>query len=326
MPSLHVHLHTPPQNPAHWQDFQASLPASVHLTTGPALPAEPRYHILIAGRPSEAQLTASPNLRAVIIPWAGVPESTRHLLMKYPHIALHNLHHNAAPTAESALALLLAAAKFIVPFDQALRTGDWRPRYNPTPAILLAGKTALVLGYGAIGQRVGHYCHALGMRVLAVRRQPQAVDDFAEVYALSALPDLLPQSDVVVVTLPLTDATRGLLGEPELQALPAGSVLVNVGRGPVVDEAALYQALKDGPLAAAGLDVWYRYPKEETDRRNTRPSDYPFHELENVVLSPHRGGSVRESERLRLQALAEMLTAAANNQPMPNRVDITQGY
>ena len=326
MPSLHVHLHTPPENPTHLQDFQASLPASVHLTLGPDLPSAPRYHILIAGRPSEAQLTASPNLQAVIVPWAGVPESTRHLLMKYPHIALHNLHHNAAPTAESALALLLAAAKFTVPFDQALRRGDWRPRYNPTPAILLEGKTALVLGYGAIGQRVGRYCHALGMRVLAVRRHPQAVDDLAEVHTLSTLPHLLPQSDVLVVTLPLTDATRGLLGEVELQALPAGSVLVNVGRGPVVDEAALYRALKDGPLAAAGLDVWYRYPKDESARRNTWPSDYPFHELENVVLSPHRGGSVRESERLRLQALTEMLAAAANGHPMPNRVDMRHGY
>ncbi|GAB4530152.1 MAG: hypothetical protein Fur0018_17220 [Anaerolineales bacterium] len=108
--------------------------------------------------------------------------------------------------------------------------------------------------------------------------------------------------------------------------MPQSSVLVNVGRGPIVDEGALYHALRYGPLAAAGLDVWYRYPEDPAQRTHTLPSNFPFHELDNVVLSPHRGGAVRESETLRLQALTEMLIRAARGDEMPNRVDMTAGY
>lgn len=324
--SLHVHVHRPPREAELLRTFREWLSPQVHLTLGPEMPAAPAYHILVAGRPTRAQLEASANLRAVIVPWAGIPEETLALLREFPGIQLHNLHHNAAPTAETALALLLAAAKHIVPFDKALRTGDWTPRYTPTPAILLEGKTVLVLGYGAIGRRVGRYCHALGMRVLAVRSHPLPVDDFAEMYTLADLPALLPQAHVVVVTLPLTDVTRGLLNETALQSLPQDSILVNVGRGPVVDEDALYRALCEGPLAAAGLDVWYRYPENRASRTCTYPSTKPIYELENVVLSPHRGGSVRESEHLRLRALAEMLNAAVRGEAMPNRVNIQHGY
>jgi phosphoglycerate dehydrogenase-like enzyme len=103
-------------------------------------------------------------------------------------------------------------------------------------------------------------------------------------------------------------------------------VLVNVGRGPIVDEAALYAALRDGTLYAAGLDVWYNYPADEAARAHTPPSDYPFHELDNVVMSPHRAGSSVETEALRMVHLARLLNAAARGEPMPNRVDLEAGY
>ena len=128
------------------------------------------HDILIGGRPTRDQLLACPNLRAVIVPWAGVPDSTQALLREFPHIAVHNLHHNAAATAEMAIALLMAAAKFIVPIDQKLRVNDWSPRYAPSRSIELAGKTALIVGYGQIGQRVGRVCRAMDMTVIATRR------------------------------------------------------------------------------------------------------------------------------------------------------------
>lgn len=220
MADLYVHLHLPPDEPTLLASFRAALPANVHLTLGPESQPDARCQILIMGGPTEANFAACPHLRAVIVPWAGVPEKTLALLSRYPHIALHNLHHNAAPTAENALALLLAAAKFIVPFDRALRSGDWTPRYVPTPALILEGKTALVLGYGEIGRRVGRYCHALGMRVLALRRSGLPADDFAEVHTLESLPHLLPQADALIITLPLTAVTRGLLDEAALNPCP----------------------------------------------------------------------------------------------------------
>lgn len=309
--------------------LQAQLDERVRLTQGD-LPAD--THILIGGRPTREQLLACPQLRAVIVPWAGVPDTTQALLRDLPHIAVHNLHHNAAATAEYAVALLMAAAKFIVPVDRQLRSNDWSPRYAPSRSIGLAGKTALIVGYGQIGQRVGRVCAALGMTVIATRRNPtaslrgEAEAISAEVYATSDLSKLLPRAHVIVITAPLTPETKDLIGERELAWLPRGAILVNVGRGLIVNEAALFSALKTGQLAAAGLDVWYQYPKDEASRSNTPPSAYPFHELANVVLSPHRGGDEVGIDTQRMAELAELLNRAARGEALFNRVDIGAGY
>lgn len=311
-------------------ELQAQLDPEVVLSAGPELPAPADFDLLIAGRPSREQLEASPNLRTLIIPFAGLSGSTRALLADFPHISVHNLHHNTTQTAEIAVALLLAAARRIIPADRQMRQGDWTIRYEPPPVLILEGKTVLILGYGAIGRHVGRVCQALGMRVLAVRRTParQTLDPLTEVHPGEHLPQLLPQADVLMITLPLTDQTRGLIGPKELASLPQGAVLVNVGRGAVVDDEALYRALENGHLMAAGLDVWYQYPEEGTARTETLPSRFPFHQLDNVVLSPHRGGAYGSeyTEQARMAHLARLLNAAARGEPIPNRVDLQAGY
>jgi len=317
-------------NADHVDELRARVDAGVRVLD-PDDPADPaRDDVLVAGRPSQAELAARPRLRALVIPWTGLPPETRALARARPGLAVYNLHHNAIPVSEMALALLLGASQRLVPMDRRLRAGDWRPRYAPNPAILLHGRTALVLGYGAIGRRVARLCRALGMAVLATRRsQAEPEDDgVATIHPPSALPELLPRSHAVVVCLPLTDETRGLLGAEELGALPARAVLVNVGRGEVVEEGALYRALTEGPLGAAGLDVWYRYPQDEAARAGTYPSRFPFHELDHVVLSPHRAGGVHtpETERLRVEELAALFNALARGQNPPNRVDVGRGY
>ena len=304
--------------------LRTNLADSVQLTSGSDIPDD--TNIIIGGRPTREQLAACPDLRAIIVPWAGMPENTRELLRDFPQVTLHNLHHNAAATAEMALALLFAAAKFIVPLDQKLRANDWSPRYAPSRSIGLEGKTALIIGYGQIGQRVGRVCHALGMTVIATRRNRIEQDDVAEVHPTSDLPQLLPHAQMLIVTAPLTPETKGLIGERELAALPRGAILVNVGRGAIVDEGALYHALKNGQLAAAGIDVWYNYPKDEASQANTPPSQYPFGELDNVVLSPHRGGDDKDIDVARMRDLAELLNAAARGDKMRNRVDVEAGY
>lgn len=315
-------------DPAALAHLRANLDAEVHLTLGPDLPAPADYHILVAGRPQREHLTASPNLCALIIPWAGLPETTGQLMRDFPHIAVHNLHYNAVPVAEMVVSLMLAAAKSVVPMDRALRAHDWTPRYRSNPSILLEGKTALILGYGAIGQRVAHLCRAFGMKVTAIRRSVATppLDTSDEIYPPDALHNLLPQADVLIICLPHTPETAGLIGEKELNLLPSSAVLVNVGRGPIVDEAALYHALREGTLHAAGLDVWYNYPADEAARSHTPPSAYPFHELDNVVMSPHRAGHFDEREMLRMTHLAALLNAAVRGEAMPNRVDLQAGY
>lgn len=301
------------------------LEPDVHIVLGPDLPDPADYRVLVAGRPGREHVTASPNLELLVIPWAGLPEQTRGLMLDFPALAVHNLHHNAAPVAEMVITLMLAAARALVPVDRALRAHDWRPRYAPTPALLMEGKTALILGYGAIGQRVARVCRALGMDVLATRRRP-APDAFAVVYPPEALPELLPRADALLICLPHTPATDGLIGAAELARLPAHAVLVNVGRGAIVDQSALYRALSGGTIHAAGLDVWYNYPADEASRSHTPPADYPFHMLDNVVMSPHRAGSSDRTDRLRMDHLAQLLNAVARGEPVPNRVDVQVGY
>jgi len=307
--------------------LRAKLHPDITLSTGSNLPVPAEYDILVAGRPAREHITASPNLHTLIIPWSGVPESTRQLMLEFPQIAVHNLHHNAQPVAELALALLLAAAKFLIPMDRALRSHDWTPRYEPSPALLLAGRKTLILGYGAIGQRVARLCLALGMEVVALRRRSGAgAGGEIPLATLESLHDLLPQTDALLICLPHTPETRGLIGAQELALLPAHAILVNVGRGSLVDEAALYHALREGRLHAAGLDVWYNYPPDQAARTRTPPSAYPFHQLDNVVMSPHRGGLCRETDGLRTTHLAALLNSAARGQAMPNQVDVQAGY
>ena len=349
--SVHLLRRPAPDTLAH---LRAELDAEIHLTLGPALPVPAGYEILVVGRPQREHLTASPNLRALVIPFAGLPDVTRELMRHFPHIAVHNLHYNAMPVAEMVITLMLAAAKFIIPMDRTLRNHDWTLRYRrPSPSILLEDKTAMILGYGAIGRRVAHLCRALGMKVLSIRRQapypvslghrphlkwgrtrgwtrcnvaappPDAPD---EIYPPDALHSLLPRADALLICLPHTPETTGLVGERELALLPSSAVLVNIGRGPIVDEAALYHALRDGTLHAAGLDVWYNYPADEAARSRTPPSAYPFHELDNVVMSPHRAGHFDETETLRMTYLAASLNAAARGEELPDRVNLKAGY
>ncbi len=326
--TLKVHYFTEPQADA-LETLLSKLGTGIQLTTGVEIPPRPAYQVLINGTPKRAHLDASPDLNTLIIPYAGVPAATRDLLPDYPQLEVYNLHHNAAPTGEMAIALLMAAAKFLLPFDRTFREHDWRPSYQPDPGTLLEGKTALILGFGHIGQRVGRFCQALGMGVIAVRRHPETplISGLrAELHPPQDLDQTLPRANVLIITLPITSETVGLIGARQLSSMIPGGILVNVGRGRIVDQAALYQALKDGTLSAAGLDVWYNYPKTPEERGCTPPADYPFHELENVVMSPHRGGGSKGTEILRMHHLAELLNALHNGEPTQNQVDVSVGY
>src|SRR5690606_28686233 len=131
-----------------------------------------------------------------------------------------------------------------------------------------------------------------------------------EVYPSVALPYLLPRADVLIITLPLTPETQSLIGRRELRLLPPHAIVINVGRGDVLDEEALYMALKYGEIHAAGIDVWYQYHPDEQDNHPIAPSHFPLHELDNIFMSPHRGGLTDETEFYRMTALAILLNAA----------------
>ena len=310
--------------------LQSMLNKQVKLTAGLTLPQPSDFEVLIAGRPTAEQLTASQELHTLIIPFAGLPEQTRLLCLQNPGIRVFNLHHNALITAELALALLFSAAKFVVQHDQQLRRNDWTLRYREPPSsILLSGKTVLLVGYGHIGRHLAAMCTALGMQVTVIRRslpayqaEPSGIKFVDRKHILK----WLKKTDVLMIACPLTDETRGMIAETELRSMPTGGILVNVGRGAVVDQQSLYRALIDGHLAAAGLDVWYNYPESQADRSHTAPADFPFNELDQVIMSPHRGGLTRETEMLRMTHLADLLNRLAAGAELPPAVNVSLGY
>ena len=309
--------------------LQKRLDERIDLAHGKEVPEAADYEILIGAFPSREFLEASPNLRALIIPYAGPPANTQALLADFPKLAVHNTPYNSVATAETGLALMLGAAKFMAKADMKLRQGDWTIRYSARPQMILHGRTALILGYGRIGQHMAPVCRALGMDVIGVRRtaRPEdSQDEFAEVYGTERLDDLLPRADLLLAALPGTPETKGIVGATQLALLKDDAIVVNVGRGSVIDETALYEALVSGKLAAAGLDAWYQYPESGTSRTATLPSQYPFHELENVVLSPHRGGWLGSEDESRMIMLAEMLNEVAENGVLPNPVNVALGY
>ncbi len=308
-------------------EVRRRLPVQIDLQVDRPRPDPADYEVLVDGRPSEDDLDAGSRLQRLVIPYAGLPPATAALLRARPHIQAHNLHHNAAPVAEMAVGLLIAAARRVVACDRALRVGDWRPRYTEEDrGLLLAEHTALIVGYGAIGRRVARVLRAFDMRVLGVRRRGRGKDGEVALFGPDALDALLPRADVIVLATPLTEATRHLIDARRLDLLPPHAVLVNLARGAVVDEQALYEALRDGRLGAAGLDVWWHYPQDEAAREATPPSTYPFAELDNVVLSPHRAGHAAPTEELRARHLVQLLEAFAAGGVAPNRVDIEAGY
>ncbi len=292
------------------------------FTDGDDPPSDAAYEVLVRGRPSRDLVACSERLHTLVVPFAGVPPSTAALLAEFPQVQIRTLHYNAGPTAELALGLVLAAARALIPADRAMRQGDWTPRFiPPRPTMVLAGHTATVVGYGHVGRRVARGLDALGMHVCAVRARATSVttDDIAEIHPLRDLRGLLSRSRVTVLAVPGGAETAGLLGPAEIACLPSPAVLVNVARASVVDEGALYRRLRDGDLAA-GLDVWWEEATDEKRTTGIAASTYPFHDLPNVVLSPHRGGGdfIPEVYEHRLAHLDRLLTDLANQRRSPS--------
>jgi len=315
-----------------WQRtfLKEKLPDSIQISWGKELPAQPDYQILVWGRPEENWLAKAADLKYLIVPYAGISVQTLALQKKYPHLHLHNLHHNALPTAEMAFSLLLTAAKNIVPAHNKLQKGDWTPRYAGLANRLIAGRNVLILGYGSVGRHLAEMCAGMKTHICATRYSCEKIytENGVEIHPAAHLIKLLPETNILLVTLPLNSQTENILDREKLELLPESALLVNIGRGGLIEEEALYELLKTGRIAAAGLDVWYNYPASIEDRKHTYPGNLPFHELDNVVLSPHRGGAFAnyDTELLRVQHLAKMLLKFQNTGIMPNQVDINRGY
>ncbi len=221
------------------------------------------------------------------------------------------------PITEHILGLILAFGRGL---HTQIRQQTQRKWQSPTWDRLfeLPGKTLLLIGVGAIGERTAEMATALGMRVLGVRRDPTvAAAGVAEMYGPGALPQLLPQADIVVLTVPLTHETRNLIGEAELRLMKSTVCIINIGRGGTIDEAALIEALQEERIAGAGLDVVAVEPL---------PQESPLWAMENVIITAHYAGATPIYDERAMPIFLENLRRYVAGEPLHNVVDKQLGY
>lgn len=263
---------------------------------------------------------AQPRLSARLFQVAGAGTDAVDTALLPAGCALCNVYGHEPAIAEYVMAALLARHVPLAAADRQLRRGDWH-HWAGNPAGLrgeIGGETLGILGFGHIGRAVAARAAAFGMRVEVANRSPVEAANLARAWPLDRLAEMAAGLDVLLNTLPLTEGTRGLIGAEVLAALPSRAIVMNVGRGPVIDERALYGALRDGRIAGAVIDTWYVYPDAATPA--PLPSALPFHELPNVVMTPHMSGWTQGTIDRRRAAMAENVNRLARGAPLLDRL------
>ena len=203
----------------------------------------------------------------------------------------------------------------ILTFSRGLHEAARRERWQPSTPGELAGSTVTVVGLGAIGEAVVDRLQPFDVTTLGVRRRPEEGAPTDEVFGPEALHEALSCTDYLVLCCPLTEETRGLIGEAEFTTLPADSVLVNVARGAVVDTGALVRTLRRGRLGGAFLDVTDPEPL---------PDDHPLWGFDDVIVTPHTAGATPEYYERLADIVAENVRRLEDGRPLRNRVDAAE--
>jgi len=227
-------------------------------------------------------------------------------------------HENAI--AEYVIAALLMRHVPLARADQDLRQQRWTYWAGRSTALRteLGSQTIGLLGFGHIAQTVALRAKAFGMRVHAANRSPIESPTVDQSWTLDGLHDFMGSVDAVVVSLPLTDNTQGLVDAPAIAAMRSDAVLVNVGRGAVIDEKGLYEALKSRQIGGAVIDTWYQYPTPT--QIECSPSQYDFAALDNVLMTPHMSGWTAGTVRRRQETLADNIGRLSRGEALRNVV------
>lgn len=229
--------------------------------------------------------------------------------------------HEAAIT-EYVIAALLSRHVPLSEADGQLRRGDWTYWAGKPTGLRteLGASTIGLLGFGHIGKAIAAAAKAFGMTVNVCNRTVPPIGATVDrVFSLDQLGEFMASADVVVTSLPLTDQTAGLVSRDAIARMREGALLVNVGRGPVIDELALFEALSAGRIEAI-IDTWYRYPS--ADDPNPQPSRLPFNELSSVLMTPHMSGWTHGTIERRQKTIGENIRRLHAGEPLLNIVEL----
>ncbi len=201
---------------------------------------------------------------------------------------------------------------------------SWRTSWveSGAPHGEVRGSTLGIVGYGRVGQEVARRAAPFGVRILAANRSPRAAEAGVErVLPMTELDRMLPECDTVALCTALGPETTGLIDARRIALMKPTAFLINIARGQVVDEDAVYAALRDGTIGGAALDVWWRYPSAAEP--NARPSNFPFHELPNVLMTPHCSSATDGARDRRLSGIAGNLDRFVRGENLTNVVMTT---
>jgi phosphoglycerate dehydrogenase-like enzyme len=289
---------------------------------------DPDLEVIVGSR-APADLTQVPSLRWLQVRSAGVDHLAPDPPWRHGITVTNAKGVYAIPMAEYVSGMVLRIHQPIAAWAADQAAHRW-PAHDDTPHVaVVRGKTAVVVGYGSIGREVARQLAALGLRIVAVKPRPEVRDDPSfrvagtgdpdgsipeRIVGVEDLADAVADADVVILTLPLTDTSRGLVDARILAAMRDDAWLINVSRGPLVDEPALLDAVRAGRLGGAVLDVFAEEPL---------PADSPWWDTPNVVVTPHAAGAtMRFIDELILENVRRYL----GDEPLLNPVDPERGY
>lgn len=273
----------------------------------------PETEVILGFRPLRDATLRARRLRWVHATGAGVERLCQDVAGT--DIIVTNSHIHGDVIAEYVFGMLLGHARRLREFFQYQEKHRWA--HHDLRGLLLAGRTMGILGLGTLGAAVARRAAAFGMHVVGTKRTQASVPHVDRVFPPDRLDEVLHASNVLVITLPFTSETNGLIGPHELALLPRGAFVINVGRGGIVEEAALLHALRSGHLGGAGFDVFEQEPL---------PEGSPLWDAPGMIITSHCAGAFEGYMDRAVPLFCENLRRYLAGQPLLNVVDVSRGY
>lgn len=303
-------------------DWQGQTPVDLQFADLTQLPGSlPGIDVFIGNTFNMEMKEAADSLKLILLPGAGYEKIEFDALPDGCIVA--NAHEHEKAIAEWVIMAMIALDRKVIEAHRTLSNGSWEMSPLAGGPLLseLEGRTLGILGLGRIGKKAAQLARAFDMRIVAATRTLPSGDELSKlgldyVVPIYEVDKVLTDSDFLLLSLPLSDETDGIINESTLSRMKPTAFLINVSRAGLANEAALYNALRNGQIAGAALDVWYSEPKGPDDY--PQAANLPFWELDNVIVSPHTSGATTGLAQRRLTLFGSQVDRLVRGEPLLN--------